>query len=85
MKKLFGILTAVLLVGSLAFAAGELTSYYKMKYLGVNPRVNPRLLSEDEASSASNITLDETGSFCDRDVFGQYNNTSGALGSNSIT
>ncbi|MBM3701731.1 MAG: LamG domain-containing protein [Actinobacteria bacterium] len=85
MKKILALLLAFSLLASDSFAAGEQIVYRKAKWLGINPRINPDLLSDDEAIDASNITLDETGAFQDRDVFGQYNNSSGVLGSNTIT
>lgn len=84
MKKLIIFLIVFSMAGS-AFAIGQLESQYKRKFLGINPRVNPRLLSDDEATDASNITLDETGAFSDRDIFSQYNSVSGVLGNNFIT
>ena len=85
MRKLLSVILAITLVCGIAFAAGEMLSLYKVKFLGINPRLNPRLLSDDEALTASNIELQETGSFRDRDLFGQYNSASGDLGSNYIT
>ncbi len=83
MKKL---LIALLILGiSSTCFAGEPTSYIKVKWLGINPKVNPRLLGDDESPDASNITLYQTGAIQDRDVFSQYNSLSGALGNNAIT
>ena len=60
-------------------------SFYKAKWGGLNSSVNVRLLSDDDAYDLSNFSLDEIGSIKERDLFGQYNSTSGILGSNFIT
>ena len=83
-KRLFIILTVLGLTSS-CFADSELMSYTKQKFLGLNTRVNEKLLQDDEAADASNITLDNIGAIQDRDVFGQYNSSSGILGNNPLT
>lgn len=83
-KFLIALFLFLFFIGA-CFAYGELTSYYKTKFLGLNNKVNPRLLADDESIDLSNITLDETGAFRDRDVFGYYNTASGDLGNNYIT
>lgn len=85
MRKFLGAVLAVLFIAGSVFAYGELTSFYKTKFLGLNDRINPRLLSDDDSTDLSNVTLDETGAFRDRDAFGYYNSSAGDLGNNFIT
>jgi hypothetical protein len=84
MKKRILLFGSIILVASIAIGA-ELQSFYKAKWSGLNNSVNVRLLQDDESSDLSNFNLDEIGSIKERDLFGQYNATSGILGSNFIT
>src|SRR3990167_10045316 len=84
MRRILSAFLISALLITVCFGA-ELQSYIKYKFLGINPRINPKLLLDDEATDSSNITLEESGSIQERPVFGQYNVSSGAIGSNSIT
>ena len=78
------ILIGILIITGFALAS-ELQSFYLSKFGGLNSSVNVRLLQDFEAYDISNFSLDEIGSIKERDLFGQYNSSSGTLGSNFIT
>ena len=65
--------------------AQEKRSVYFQKFLGLNNRVNPRLLKTEESPDMSNFVLDETGAIKERDLYGKYNSSPGILGDNPIT
>ena len=85
MKKQLIILSLLVITALAISHAADMQVIYLSKFLGINQKLNPRLMNTSESPDMSNFTLDEVGSFKERDLFSQYNSLSGVLGANPLT